>query len=304
MVKLLKKLLFKAYVIFLMGFTIWYGNFMAPLVFGFEGKEEAGESLKALSHSATDQERLFADLIASKGEIKKTNLGYRVIEQPYIEGRFHHIGFEVQPDNASMCVRCHGNVPHDKSKEVRSFLNMHAFYTACETCHIRPEEGAPQWVFRWYDKETGEQSANPTALVEIEEMYAHPKDLQYPTYGNYGVKIAPGRITSGALNTKSFSFLKTQKDKAFVDHYLNEEHRLSEQQQSQMKKLVHKDINKKPIVCNQCHQEASPYLPFASLGYPPRRVNELTNTSVVGMIDKYKEFYIPSFLTPNSNDNR
>jgi len=293
MVKFLKKLLFKTYVIFLMGFTIWYGNFMAPLVFGFEGKEDAAESIKTLKHSATDEERLFADLISSKGEVKKTDLDYRVIEQPYIEGRFHHIGFEVQPDKASMCVRCHGNVPHDKSKEVRSFLNMHAFYTACETCHIRPDKGAPQWTFRWYDKDTGKQSVNPAVLVEIEEMYAHPEEMQYPTYGNYGVKIAPG-----TLKNQSFSFLKTQKDKSFVDHYIAEESRLSEQQQSQMKKLVHKDINKKPIECNQCHREEAPYLPFASLGYPPRRVEELTNTSVVGMIDKYKEFYIPNFLTP------
>jgi len=301
MVKLLKKLLFKAYVIFLMGFTIWYGNFMAPLVFGFEGKEEAGESIKALKHSSTDEERLFADLISSKGDISKTDLGYRVIEQPYIEGRFHHIGFEVQPDNASMCVRCHGNVPHDKSKEVRSFLNMHAFYTACETCHIRPEKNKPQWTFRWYDKNTGKQSANPSILVEIEQMYAHPEDPYYPTYGNYGAKIAPGTITSGTAKDKSFNFLKSQKDRDFVDRYIVEQGQLSEQQRSQMKKLVHKDINKKPIECNQCHQKASPYLPFASLGYPPRRVNELTNTSVVGMIDKYKEFYIPNFLTPDGN---
>ena len=42
MVKLLKKLVFKAYVIGLMVFTIWYGYFMYPLIFGFEGKEEAG----------------------------------------------------------------------------------------------------------------------------------------------------------------------------------------------------------------------------------------------------------------------
>jgi len=279
-----------------MGFTVWYGNFMAPLVFGFEGKEKAGESIKGLKHTATDEERLFADLISSKGETKKTDLDYRVLDQPYIEGRFHHIGFEVQADNASMCVRCHGNVPHDKSKEVRSFLNMHAFYTACETCHIRPEKNAPKWAFRWYDKDTGKQSANPTVLVEIENMYAHPEDPYYPTYGNYGAKIAPGIIDSN-----SFSFLKTQKDKAFVERYISEQDQLSEQQRSQMKKLVHKNINKKPIECNQCHQEKSPYLPFASLGYPPRRVDELTKSSVVGMIDKYKEFYIPNFLTPSGD---
>jgi len=269
---------------------------MAPLVFGFEGKEEAGESLKQIQHAASEEERLFADLISTKGKTKTTDLDYRVIEQPYIEGRFHHIGFEVQPDNASMCVRCHGNVPHDKSKEVRSFLNMHAFYTACETCHIRPENNEPEWAFRWYNKESGKLSDNPGVLVEIEKMYAHPEAPYYPTYGNYGVKIAPGFIENA-----TFTFLKTDKDRAFVERYITQQDQLSEQQRSQMKKLVHKGINKKPIECNQCHQEDSPYLPFAKLGYPPRRVEELTNTSVVGMIDKYKEFYIPNFLTPNGD---
>jgi len=296
MVKLLKKLIFKAYVIFLMMFTIWYGYFMAPLVFGFEGKEEAEESLREIRHTGTDEERMLANMITSGVETRKTDLGYRLIDQPYIEGRFHHIGFEIQPDNASMCVRCHGNIPHDKSKEVRSFLNMHAFYTACETCHIRPYNNKAKWTFRWFNKENGELAANPRALVEIEEMYDHPDSPFYPTYGNYGVKIAPG-----TLDNDTFKFIKTEKDKVFVERYLAEQDNLSQQQKSQIKKLVHKGINKKPIECNQCHQEKSPYLPFAELGYPPRRVEELTNTSVVGMIDKYKEFYIPNFLTPNSD---
>ena len=42
----------------------------------------------------------------------------------------------------------------------------------------------------------------------------------------------------------------------------------------------------------------NPYLPYAQLGFPPRRVEELTSTAVVGMITKYKKFWIPSFLKP------
>ena len=43
---LLRKLIFKLYVIALMVFTVWYGNFMFPLIFGFEGKELAGASFQ------------------------------------------------------------------------------------------------------------------------------------------------------------------------------------------------------------------------------------------------------------------
>ena len=38
--------------------------------------------------------------------------------------------------------------------------------------------------------------------------------------------------------------------------------------------------------------------PIAMLGYPPRRVEELTTTAVVGMIDKYEEFWMPHLLKP------
>ena len=293
MVKLFKAVIFKGYVVLLMIFTVWYGYFMYPLVFGFEGKEQAAVSLKEMGEGVSDKERMFANMILETSKKSRIDLDYRVIDQPYIEGRFHHIGFEMEQDNASNCVLCHGNVPHDKSKEVRSFLNMHAFYTACETCHIRPEDKNEKIEFRWYDKDTGKRTENPVALVEIEKAYAHIDGAFYPTYGNYGAKIAPGVIEGGG-----FRFLHSNNDKAFVERYLAEEKLLSQKQKSQMKKLMHSGINEEPIECDQCHQEKNSYIPFAELGYPPRRVDELINTSVVGMIDKYKEFYIPNFLTP------
>ncbi len=294
MVKFIKKVIFKLYVIFLMGFTVWYGYFMYPLIFGFEGKEKAEASLMELGKAGTDKERMFVKLIAEKEQTKKTDLGYRVIDQPYIEGRFHNIGISVEPDNGSICVRCHGNVPHDHSKEIRSFLNMHAFYLGCESCHIMPGKDAPAWEFRWYKKSTGEVTDNPVALVEIEDSYKTAESMRkYPMYGNYGAKIAPGKIKNG-----TFTFLHDKNDMAFVNRYIVEQDHLGPEQKSQMKRVIHDSVSKKPLQCDRCHQKKSPYLPFAKLGYPLRRVSELTDTSVVGMIRKYKEFYIPNFLTP------
>ena len=296
MVKFLKNLVFKGYVIFLMAFTVWYGTFMYPLIFGFEGKEEAEASLKEMGQAGTEEERLFVSLIASKEETKKIILGDQVIEQPYIEGRFHHIGFRVDEDKASTCVNCHGNVPHNKSKEIRSFLNMHAFYTACQTCHIRPVDNAGKFAFRWYGTGTGEQTVNPRALVEIERKYAEGNEDYYPVYGNYGAKIAPGTFKDNI-----FAFTKGT-SKEIVDKYLKEEKQLSPQKKSQMVEFIHNGISKQPIVCNDCHNNKTPYLPFAELGYPPRRVEELTNSSVVGMIEKYKEFFLPAFVSPVSTE--
>jgi hypothetical protein len=292
-VKFIKLIVSKVYVLFLMGFTLWYGTFMYPLIFGFTGKEEAAASLKELGHAGTESEQMFVRLIAEQTRTSTTDLGFKVIEQPYIAGRFHHIGFSVQKDQASICVRCHGNVPHNKSKEVRSFLNMHAFYLACETCHMPAREAGPQdYEFRWYDKGSGAIVPNPRALRDIEESY-HSAGRSYPTYGNYGAKIAPGREDQGA-----FRLLHGAEDMAFVERYLREQARLDAEQTSQMKRVIHRGVSGQPLECKRCHNPTEPYLPLGRLGYPPRRTDELIHSEVVGMTDKYNEFYIPSILTP------
>ena len=294
MVKLLKTIIFKLYVIGLMCFTVWYGYFMYPLIFGFEGKEEAAASLRELGEAGTEEEKMFVKLIAEQTRRKTTDLGYRVIEQPYIEGRFHHIGFQIQEDRASTCVRCHGNVPHDESKEIRSFLNMHTFYLACETCHSQPEKDKPAYTFRWYDKDTGEVVGNPKALLKIEESFMTLQEKrQFPMYGNYGAKVAPSTKKGSELK-----LLHGPKEMAFVERYLKEQDRLVAEQKSQMKQVIHRKVSKEPVQCKSCHQETDYYIPFDKLGYPPTRMRELTNTAVVGMIKKYNKFYIPNFLEP------
>lgn len=292
--EIFKKLVFKAYVIALMCFTVWYGHFMLPLIFGFEGKEEAAVSLIQLGAGGTDQEKLFLKLLAQPPEMTTVDIGDRVIEQPYIRGRFHHIGFEIEPDYASICVRCHGTVPHDQSREIRSFMNMHAFYLGCETCHVHPKEGETPYVFRWYDKQSGDPVSNPAKLVTIDSVYgSDDPEAKYVTYGNYGAKVAPGEFEDG-----KFRFLYGPKMLAYVEKYLEERDRLDASQKSQVKKVIHQRVNKEPLECDACHNPDHQYIPFAELGYPPRRLEELTNSAVIGMIKKYREFWIPSILAP------
>ncbi len=291
MVGFFKKLIFKIYVLALMSFTVWYGYFMYHLIFGFEGKEGAEISLKKMGDAGTEEEQMFVRLIAEQVEQSKTDLGYKVLEQPYIKGRFHHIGFNIQKDNVSICIRCHGNVPHSKSKKVRSFLNMHAFYLACETCHAIPDEGT-QWTFRWYDKDTGEITENPEQMAEIEEIYRTERDrTQYPVYGDYGAKIAPMKLENG-----EYRLLHGEKEMAFIERYRKEQQQLKSEKRSQMKKIIHRQVSKDPVQCEACHQGDKPYIDFAGLGYPETRERELKNLAVIGMLKKYEQFYIPDFF--------
>lgn len=289
MVSFLKKLIFKLYVLLLMAFTLWYGHFMYPLIFGFEGKEGAEISLQAIGRAGTEEEKIFLRLIAEQTQFSQTNLGYKVIEQPYIKGRFHHIGFSIQKDNASTCIHCHGNVPHNESKAVRSFLNMHAFYLACETCHAIAEKEKAPWKFRWYNKTTGELTDNPTAMTEIEAVYRRKRDRkQYPVYGDYGAKIAPVK-----QQNNEDKLLHGEKEMVFVERYISEQDRLKPEQKSQMKGVIHRQVNQDPAQCDSCHRQNKPYLDFAALGYPETRARELTNLAVIGLLNKYEQFYIP-----------
>lgn len=289
-----KKLLGKIYAIALIVFAVWYGNFIYPIIFSHADHDKApateqkvfGATVKK-SETATFEETALQKIMTEQMATATTDLGYTVVKEQYVKGHFHHIGMTVESDESNVCVRCHGAVPHDKSKTIRAFLNMHAFFIACETCHIKQKPDQGPWAFRWYDKVHGKVVANPPGLVttEIEK------------YGNYGTKIAPGMLASDG----SFRFLNDDGERSFVNEYLKNKEGLSSTAQSKMKKVIHRMVDEKPLLCEGCHTASqATYIPFAELGYPPRRIQQLTNTEVVGMVQKYREFYIPKFLLPGT----
>lgn len=294
MVERIKQILGKLYVIALMVFTVWYGFFIYPVIFSHgQHHKEADEKTTVFGMTTRKPEAMIMEEKALKRVISEqkaeatTDLGYKVIKEQYVKGHFHHIGMTVEPDETNVCVRCHGAIPHDKSKEVRGFLNMHAFFLACETCHIQPkqDQGQESWEFRWYAKKDGTITLNPPGLVGTDKE----------KYGNYGAKIAPGASDANI----GFRLINGEKELAFVADYIRNKEKLSSIEQSKMKKVIHRMVDEKPMLCEGCHTTTQkPYLPFAELGYPPRRIRDLTSTEVVGMVNKYRDFYIPKFLLP------
>lgn len=281
----IKKLIRTLYILFLMGFVVWYGKFIYPIVFDEFGPDKP-KVVAAADPNMTEEERMFQKFLAEQQQTATTDLGYQVIKEQYVKGHFHHIGMVVEPDTQNVCIKCHGTVPHDKAKSIRAFLNMHAFYLSCETCHIQEKEGIPELVYRWYDKASGRIIDNPPQLLATDrEMY-----------GNYGAKVAPGTLVDG-----EFRFINGEKERDFADEYLRKKDLLDTTQQSKMKKVIHRLVDEKPLLCEACHTEDKPFLDYAALGYAPRRISDLVSTEVVGMIEKYKKFYIPKFLLPGES---
>jgi hypothetical protein len=224
-----------------------------------------------------DEKVTFQKAILDGQERVKHYLGYRVLEQARLEGHFHHIDFDFKPDKSNYCIECHGDLPHNKVKELRAFGNMHASFIACQTCHVVLEGEAKTGAFKWYDRQTGGIVKSP-----VKEGVAP---------GTYSAKIMPLERVNGQLQR-----IDSPDRIEFSREYRQKEQTLTEIQKSKAQRIIHQVVSKKPYLCEKCHQKEDPVLPLAELGYPQHRIDNIVSTEVIGMIKNYTKFYIPMML--------
>ncbi|MBI4697701.1 MAG: hypothetical protein HY758_01970 [Nitrospirae bacterium] len=286
MLNILKKLYilaFMALTIFFM-IIIWKVTF-AQIIEEYHTRQEAIEFAKIKQQQKPEKEKTAFEKLVLEGDEKvKLYLGYRVLEETRIKGHFHHIGFDIGPDKRSYCNTCHGDMPHDDVKELRAFLNMHAFFIACQTCHVKLEGSKKTGIYKWYDRTTGE-------IVDSPVKKYRP--------GTYKAKIVPFESVNGKLVR-----LDSQENSEFVQEFREKEKTLTEVQRSRAKKMIHEIVSKQPVICENCHQKEAPLLPLADLGYPKERIDAITSTEVVGMIKNYTQFYMPRMLHPGEGSKK
>lgn len=273
----LHALVLAAVVVFAMVVT-WNETF-AHILEVWQEHTETQQTLEELHAQRLEDEahsRSFDEVVA-EGETVKHYLGYRVMETTRMEGHFHHIDMSIGPDRRSVCVECHGDLPHDKSDEqdLRSFWNMHAFLVGCETCHVRLEGEQATGIFRWYDRETGRVIDSPT-------VGTNPVP--------YTAKIIPLERVNGEIQR-----VDSQERIDFARDYEEHEAELTEEQQSRAMKAMHTHLAEEPYVCSDCHGE-EPLLPLEELGYSEARVESILGTEVVGLVTNYEEFHMLDIL--------
>jgi cytochrome c553 len=189
------------------------------------------------------------------------------------QNHFHNLDESVLKiaKSLSVCVKCHGSYPHSKSNHIRAFLNAHAYFMACEVCHL-DEKKRSIATFKWLDDRTG--------LA----MDFFPTKLR--------AKIVPVEKINGSLNRLDIS-----RDRRFVEEYLTHRNTLDADQEAAAKLRIHRNVSDDAIVCDDCHTATkTSYLPYASLHYSQERISAIAGTEVTGMIKKYKKFYLPSLL--------
>lgn len=194
---------------------------------------------------------------------------------PVSEGHFHMIDEYISQSEtmAPLCLTCHGNYPHSKEKKVRALLNSHTGFIACAVCHARKEPGKKDIIFSWVERETGK-------IVNTVKGQ----------YGKYPAKIFP--VYLDAKGQKKI--LRPVEEKA-ARQYLKIKDKYNPDQAAQAKIKLHENISTKPVFCSDCHKKDG-YLDFSELGFPSQRVHHLNSTEVVGLVEKYKTFYLPSVI--------
>lgn len=127
------------------------------------------------------------------------------------------------------------------------------------------------YTFGWVDRITG----------SIEERVEG-------AYGKYPAKIFPVRTLPDGVKT----VVRPVNENA-ARQFLKFKKIYSPDQIAQAKIKLHANISSKPVFCSDCHQRKG-YLDLTALGFPPQRVAHLNSSEVVGLIDKYKTFYMPA----------
>jgi len=189
---------------------------------------------------------------------------------------------EEKSPNLPVCVDCHGTYAHGKEKRVRAMYNMHAGYIACAVCHVRKDGGDAEGggflhnetiEFSWVNLETGDFE---TSVVGA--------------YGKYDAMIYPTTLSAQG-ERRIVKPIKLEDAQEFLMRWPER----TPEEVAEARNKLHASISKEAVACSDCHKENG-YLDFLKLGFPRQRVDDLVSNEFVGMIDKYKTFYLPSVI--------
>lgn len=227
-------------------------------------------------------------LFAEKEEPK---LLQKLSEQRFTE-KMRHFHNEPVEDRVNLgakqvCFHCHGDYPHSKQRMVRTLLNMHTQFVGCMTCHNDPGKfDEDKLTFQWLNFSGIEVSGAPFGtsidpdtgyLVETDDLYS---------------KIVAYDNSSGTPQ-----LLEITENLPEVQEFLEVKEQLSDKDRDAVKKSFHKTVSSKGRFCSRCHtRESESYLPFRQLGFSEHRIGDITNLNIVGIVQKYRQFYMPNLL--------
>lgn len=187
----------------------------------------------------------------------------------------------------NVCFSCHGDLPHSKEPMIRTLLNMHTQFIGCTTCHVDDKkipESALQ--LRWLNFSGIAVKGKPFGTqVDPDTGFLLATD-------DYYSKIVPYQNINGQAKLVEITL-----DDPEANEFIKIKDKLTDHDREGIKKTFHRNIMPKGRFCTRCHtDEAKSYIPFRELGFSERRIRDVTNLNIIGLVQKYKDFYMPSLM--------
>lgn len=188
----------------------------------------------------------------------------------------------------NVCFYCHGDYPHSKEPMIRTLMNMHTQFIGCMTCHA-DEKKYPEkdYRFQWLNFSGITVKGVPFG-TDI-----NPNTGQLIETDDYYSKI----VVYTKEETGEDVLLEMTEDKKDVQEFLAVREKLNDRDRESIKKRFHKPVRPKGRKCGKCHtEEKKSYIPFRQLGFTDKRISDITHLAIIGLIEKYDEFYMPNLL--------
>lgn len=187
----------------------------------------------------------------------------------------------------SVCFYCHGDFPHFQERMIRTLLNMHTQFLGCMTCHADPEKIAEDSItLKWLNYSDIEVSG-PLFGTD----YDKSTGFLIPT-DDYFSKIVPYLSSD-----KGDKLIEITEDDPLAIDFVKVQDQLKGRDRAAVKKSLHELVSPVGRFCTKCHtQEEKSFIPFNELGFSRNRINDLTNLNIIGLVQKYKQFYMPDIM--------
>jgi len=216
----------------------------------------------------------------------------QALKEQRVTERNRHFHNEPEVDLVNLgkkpvCFYCHGDYPHSKERMVRTLLNMHTQFVGCLTCHSDPRKvDESSLSFSWLNYTGIDVKGVPFGTeVDPETGYLIETDDFYS-------KI----VVHGKVDGEK-KLLEIPETNPEVQEFLAHIDELSDDDKNAVKKSFHKLVMPKGRFCSRCHaSESESFIPFRQLGFSDQRISDVTNLNIVGIVQKYRKFYIPKLF--------
>lgn len=187
----------------------------------------------------------------------------------------------AEMDKQEVCLTCHSIWPHTKDVKTRAFNNQHSRFMTCMGCHLDEKPGR-QVSYEWWNFgiDNSITRQGPYGLNQDSEGSVSAAD-------NFITKLVPV-IVDGDQTIRVYT---PYNSRTYVQ-FRSDMEAGRQVDKDAIRQEAEALVGQHPLTCGTCHNPDAEF-PWSKLGFNDVRVDEMTHSAVVGMVEKYETFYFP-----------